>query len=327
MKLMSGLTRLRVSLVAFVLVLVSAGLLVASAAAQPSGLPANSPVFNPQETNVPYLAWRGEQVRLVKCESDFNDFLSAGAPTLQTDGGFFWGNDVSMQIFAYSGPQENSLDGPKAVTNSASIFFDRTTDRPCIRGDFISNKAGITVIKLTISKNGVILAQHDFMIGWMGINSATMTNAGTVSENAGTEPGNSVNVQVTGAIPLNQEFQTDWGLPAQLVMPRDWALWANAMATTDQNLGGVNALPASSYWDIHDSSGPGGDGGNPDIHVDGFCSPATPSTAIDQSTTATGLGRASRGRASRSRGSSAIAAPATVRSTRATPTRCSVTAT
>ena len=290
MKRKSGLTRLRLSLVAFVLVLVSAGLLVASAAAQPSGLPANSPVFNPQETNVPYLAWRGEQVRLVKCESDFNDFLSAGAPTLQTDGGFFWGSDVSMQIFAYSGPQENSFDGPKAVQNSASFFYDRATERPCIRADFISNKAGIVIIKLTVSKKGVLLGQHDFMVGWMAINSARMTNAGSVTENAGS-PGNSVNVQVTGSIPLNSEFQADYGLPATLTMPNDWATWANAMASTDLNLGGTNALPASAYWDIHDSSGPGGDGGNPDIHVAGFCSPDTPSTTIDQVDNCNGPGQ------------------------------------
>ena len=66
MTVKKGLTRLRLSLVTFVLVLISAGVLVASAAAT-GGLPANSPVFNPQETNVPYLAWRGEEVRLVKC--------------------------------------------------------------------------------------------------------------------------------------------------------------------------------------------------------------------------------------------------------------------
>ena len=66
-------------------------------------------------------------------------------------------------------------------------------------------------------------------------------------------PGNSANVQVTGSIPLNQEFQDDWGLPSQLIMPNDWALWAHTMATTDQYLG---SLDPSAYWDIHDSSGP-----------------------------------------------------------------------
>ncbi len=255
-------SRLRLGLTACFVLAVFAGVMVSSAAAQPpsdaSGLPANGDVFNPQETNVPYLAWRGEEVRLVKCDTHFT-VDAVGDATLQTNGSFsisHGGFDVNEAVFAYSGPQENSFDGPKTVQNSASIFFDRESGRICVRSDWISNKAGITVIKLTISFKGVILAQHDFLIGWMAINSADMTNAGSVTEDAGFKPGNSVNVQVTGSIPLNQEFQDDWGLGSQLIMPNDWGTWANAMATTDGNLGGLNALPASAYWDIHDSSGP-----------------------------------------------------------------------
>src|SRR4029453_3983853 len=269
-------SRLRVSLTACLAVAVFAGVMVASAAAQPpsdaSGL-AGSKVFNPQETNVPYLAWRGEEVRLVKCDTHFTSD-AIGAATSELNGGFIFnrgGFDVNMTVFAYSGPQENSFDGPKAVTTSGSIFFDRDSGRICVRGDWISNKAGITGVKLTISFKGIILAQHDFLIGWMAINSADITNPGTVSEDAGFEPGNSVNVQVTGSIPLNQEFQDDWGLPSQLIMPNDWATWAGAMASTDSNLGGTNALDPSAYWDIHDSSGPLGNedpDGSPDVHVD-----------------------------------------------------------
>src|SRR4029077_15379747 len=125
-----------------------------------------------QETNVPYLAWRGEEVRLVKCEGGFTDD-AIGAPTLQTNGSFIFqrgGFDVNMSVFAYSGPQENSFDRPKTVQNNASIFRARD-GRICVRGTWISNKAGITVIKLTISHNGVILAQHDFLINCIEITS------------------------------------------------------------------------------------------------------------------------------------------------------------
>ena len=83
-------------------------------------------------------------------------------------------------------------------------------------------KAAAVAARITDIK-GVILAQHDFLIGWMAINSAAITNPGTVTDNPGQEPGNSANVQVTGSIPLNAEFQADWGLPATLVLPRDWA--------------------------------------------------------------------------------------------------------
>jgi hypothetical protein len=269
--------------------LVAAGILVAAAGAQApsdaSGLAANQAVFNPQESNVPYLAWRGEEVRLVKCTPEIVG-IGEGPATAQTDSGFFFsrnGFDVSMQVFAYSGPQENSFDGPKAVTNSASIFYDRDSGRLCARGVFISNKAGIVIIKLTVAHNGVILGQHDFMVGWMAIGSATMTNAGSVTENPAVLPGNSVNVQVTGTIPLNTEFQEDWGLPATLTMPNDWALWASKMATTDQYL---SNLPSSAYWDIHDSSGPLGNespDGSPDVHVNqNSCPGSTPDAFVDQ---------------------------------------------
>jgi hypothetical protein len=291
-------TRLRLSLAACLLIALSAGMLVGTAGAAPeappadaSGLPANGPVFNPQETTVPYLAWRGEEVRLVKCTHELDNVVK-GDPTLQTNGGFFWGLDVNMQVFSYSGPQENSFDGPKTVTNSASIFYDRATERWCVRGTWVSNKAGIVIIKLSVNYKGVQLAVHDFMIGWMAINSPRITNPGTVTEDPGTLPGNSVNVQVSGSIPLNSEFQADYGLPAQLIMPNDWALWAHsAMAQTDNNL---NGLPASAYWDIHDSSGPLANespNGSPDVHVNTTTCPGSVLSAfVDQVDNCTGSG-------------------------------------
>ena len=194
--------------------------------------------------------------------------------------------EVENRIIA---KQENSFDGPKTVQNTASIFRDG--DRICVRGTWISNKAGIVVIKLTVSYNGVILGQHDFLVGWMAINSANITNPAPVSENPGAQPGNSANVQVTGSIPLNQEFQTDWGLPSQLIMPNDWATWANAMATTDQNL---SSLPASAYWDIHDSSGPLANespNGSPDVHVSlAQCPGSVLDPFVDQVDNCTGNG-------------------------------------
>jgi len=278
-------------------VLVFAGVMVATAAAaetppaDASGLQANSSAFDPQESNVPYLAWRGEEVRLVKCIGGLRD-SAVGPATSTTNNGFIFnrnGWDINMMIYEYSGPQENSLDGPKAVTSSASVFYDRDQGRICARGDFISNKAGIVVIKLNVAYNGVLLGQHDFLVGWMAANSANISNAGTVNELPGTEPGNSVNVQVTGSIPLNQEFQSDWGLPATLVMPNDWALWAHAMATTDDNLSNQSA---SSFWDIHDSSGPQGNespDGSPDVHVNQTTCPNSSASAfVDQVDNCTG---------------------------------------
>lgn len=291
------LSRLRLSLAA-VVVLAFAGVLVAGAGAQTpgGGLPAGAAsgpydigykAFDPTETNVPYLAWRGEEVRLVKC----SNLIPAPSSVLpnQTLAGFLYGNRASIFIEDWSGTQvNNSFEGPKPVPDTFVIFHNNDDSSPhygqnCLRADFISNKPGMAIIKMSASDaSGTQWVVHSFLVGWMSVNSANITNPGPVTEDAGFLPGNSANVQVTGAIPLNQEFQDDWGLDSQLVLPRDWAPWAEAMATTDQNLSYSGNDP-SQYWDIHDSSGPGGDGGNPDVHVAGYCNPNLhPSTTIDQ---------------------------------------------
>jgi len=301
-----------------------------AAAEQPpadaSGLVANEPAFNPQESNVPYLAWNGENVRLVKCTHDVRVADGIGGPTSVTNNSVLFsrnGVDANYAIYAYSGPQENSFDGPKAVTTGAAIFRDDDSGRFCVRASFISNKPGIVIIKFTLAWHGILLAQHDFMVGWMDIGSAAITNAGSVTENPGDEPGNSVNAQVTGTIPVNTQFQGYYGLPSQLVMPDNWADWANAMATTDDNLSG---LPASAYWDIHDSSGPQGNespDGSPDVHVDPLdCAPGTvASKFVDQVDNCAGTDEAAMAPRARSRGSSVTSSTSPGRSIRATRIR------
>ena len=164
------LSRLRLSLIACLAVAAFAGVLVGSASAaapsDASGL-AGASEFNPQETNVPYLAWRGENVRLVKCVGGTDERCNRRSDAADQRRFIFQrdGFDINMSVYEYSGPQENSFDGPKAVQNEASVFEDG--NRICVRGTWISNKAGIVVIKLTVSYNGVILGQHDFLIGWM----------------------------------------------------------------------------------------------------------------------------------------------------------------
>jgi len=297
-------TRLRLSLAAC-LVLVAAGVFItAASAAGEGGGQAAGPVsypgldgytgdaFNPQETNVPYLAWRGEEVRLVKCSDD----IPAPSSVLpnQTLLGFLYGNRASIFIEDWSGTQvNNSFEGPKPVADTFVIFRDNNESSPhfgenCLRADFISNKPGLAVIKMSASDDrGVQQVVHSFLVGWMAVDSANITNPAPVTELPGAEPGNSVNVQVTGQIPMNSEFQSDWGLPDPLVLPNDWAEWANAMATTDNELT-KNGLAPAAFWDIHDSSGPdfaseAGDGGNPDVHVSQTSCPlSTPSDTIDQ---------------------------------------------
>src|SRR5579884_113357 len=322
MKIGRGSTRLKLGLVLGVALLAFAAVFVGSARAaetppaDASGLPADQGVaFDPLATNVPYLAWRGEEVRLVKCvpydPSSYPGDENLGVVGSGVNAGFTGndgGLDVNMTAYAFSGPEDDILAIPHPVTGTGNIFYDHTNHRLCVRGTWISDKPGILIVKLTVDYNGVIFLQHDFMVGWMAINTVTMTNAGTVNENPGTEPGNSANVVVTGSIPLNSEFQSDWGLPATLVMPRDWALWAKSgMASanmpyqycaeyfysycTDWENNPYYGVPASAFWDIHDSSAPAALGvtDSPDVHVDqNTCPDSTSSAFIDQVDNCTG---------------------------------------
>jgi hypothetical protein len=303
MKVGKGSTRLKLGLVFGVALLAFAALFVSGASAQNdvtgasagdlSGLPANMGPFDPQETNVPYLAWRGENVKLVDCIPHDLPIDTSGATTLVGPNEFVNnGVDVTLSLYDYTTVGPDGLIPPAPMQNSVKIFYDYPTHRICASEDWNSAKAGIAIFKLSLSYGNTLLGQHDFMVGWMNIASATITNAGSVTEDPGTEPGNSVNVLVTGSIP-DAEFAQDFGLPNPLVMPDDWAAWANAMATVGGNLTDSSnpyfGVPASAFWDIHDSSGPLGVDDSADVHVNthsvnnGGCGRnATPDPLIDQ---------------------------------------------
>ena len=314
MKFGRGSTRLRFGLVTGVALLAFAGLFAAGASAQTptppsdwSGLPANQGPWDPFDTNVPYLAWRGENVRLVKCIPD--DPVSTPGEPIDTATGFTYnpshnpgsGLDITMTLFDYSTQTPTGqLLAPQPVQQSASVFYDYNNDRICARQTWISAKPGIAEIKLSVSYDGILLGQHDFLVGWMSINTPHITNAGSPpGEFPGTVPGNSVNVLVTGSMPTG-EFASDYGLPGTLTMPNDWATWADAMASVEVGLGKYygypsNPLwstPASAFWDIHDSSGPlASVTDSPDVHVNQLACPnSTPDPFVDQVDNCTGAG-------------------------------------
>jgi hypothetical protein len=297
--------RFRLGLAALLLV-VAFGVFAAAASAQGenSGLPAgplsptaegvnaygpNYKAFLPQETNIASLAWRGEELRFVKCSDTIpanGRFETSGVP------GSFAPNTINFFVEDFSGDPHFQ---PHAVVGTFS-YTQSHNGVQCVRGSFLSNKAGLAHIKLIVTDdNGFKVLEHQFLAGWMAIGPSSLSPTGTVTEPAGTEPGNEVQILVSGTIPLDAEWQADWGLPAQLTMPTDWPLLASKIASISrfQRLANPGIAPWR-YWDIHDSSGPptrGGDGGLPDIHVPGFCPPPNnTSTTIDQVDNCTGGG-------------------------------------
>ncbi len=303
-------SRLRLSLAVCVL-LVAAGILTAGAGAintPNTGMPPGAaypatdydpdadpsttnvfeyPAFPANMTNVPYLAWRGEQIRFVKCDDHIPE--SGVVIPNWTPDGFSSGNRANLWIEDFSA--EHGVPWPEAVTGSFYFFHSnryKDEDVNCIGGAFSSNKAGIAQIKLEVfNDKGEKVLAHTYLAAWLGINTATVTNAGSVTEPAGADPGNAAIVEVTGSIPVNLEFQTDWGLPSSLQLPRDWSLWAHAMATIGGDLAdwhnrGAGWIEAWRYWDIHDSSAPASLGvtDTPDQHVDILENVAPPANQI-----------------------------------------------
>lgn len=217
---------------------------------------------DPTETNIPYLLWRGEEVRLVKCH-----------PALATAA------SASVVLEDWSG-EEHALAVPQFESGGFTTATgpDHAGQR-CVTVDFTSQKAGIAVIKViayaggtgTVSNTSITgatatpILKHQWLVGWMNLNTPVLsasnagsTGPGPITTNpadlidyaGGAAPGtqrNNFRVDVTGNIPLRANFR-ELGLGDTLTMPNDWPRLAEKMAAyfSPDN-------PAVPFmWDIHD---------------------------------------------------------------------------
>ncbi len=222
---------------------------------------------DPTESNIPYLAWRGEQVRLVKCH-----------PSISPTGA---GQRADLILVDWSG-EEHALATPHFESSTGGFLLATGPDRAgqgCVAGSFSSQKAGLAQIKLVVSTVpattagatqvfggsfsgpvGTPLLKHDFLVGWMNLNppvlsasNAGATGPGPITTNpadlidiAGGAP-NNFRVDVTGNIPLRANFR-ELGLGDTLTMPTDWPRLAQVFGTY---FNPDNPNPGF-LWDIHD---------------------------------------------------------------------------
>jgi hypothetical protein len=263
--------------------------------------------FDPMETSVPYLAWRGEEVRLVKCRS-----LGQTESNLAETSG-------EWDVIDWSGDPHVWPKFFDDVDRKTSSFRGKGDQegRECWAIDITSHKPGIAVVKLKVDAptpnvpgEGTPDLVHQFNVIWMSLDQAILRNlsggeggpSGPITENPGQS--NRLGVVVKGRVPLNQQFRTELGAqrPAlnadAIVFPDAWPeLAQTSLASISQELRLANngvpdddpvnpegpeprhsAFPASDFWDIHDSTGPynttvygviAGAGGNPAAGVGG----------------------------------------------------------
>src|SRR5882724_8741949 len=97
--------------------------IAAGVAVSPASATVPTKGFNTQEANVPYLAWRGEHVRLGYCDAE------SSIPA--TD-------NVSWALEDWSGdPANGSVPVPQ------EMFGTRHNFNGCVYTDFVSQKAGV----------------------------------------------------------------------------------------------------------------------------------------------------------------------------------------
>jgi hypothetical protein len=186
--------------------------------------------WDPMETSVPYLAWRGEEVRLVKCISE--DRAEAPPDPIQEG---FGGIDGEFQILDWSGDAHvwpKFFDDVDQKTESFEGRGDQD-NRDCWAIDITSHKAGIAIVKLKVEDSdeedlrgdGDPGFVHQFTVIWMNLDRAILRNleggegpaGGPISEPLGRDVSNRLGVLVKGSVPLNEEFRSEIGLdPAQL---------------------------------------------------------------------------------------------------------------
>ena len=239
------------------LVLASLGALAALAMSSTAaaGVENGPALADPQTTNVPYVAWVGEKVRLVKCVStathgtnglgDFNLVDWSGFATIQPS--FFPSNAQSRPAFPGQGEQEG---------------------RTCYDIVVASEKPGLAKIKLETRESNDNFT-HDFLVIWMTMNTPALDELGSgeipglvVGDPAGDGIFNPIDcspapgwqgcfqdgyfqVDVTGSFPLGNNYSGD--VPGDVAtLPRDWATLAALYGTSAADAEDI------SGWDIHD---------------------------------------------------------------------------
>jgi hypothetical protein len=161
----------------------------------------HDPSLDPNNTNVPYLAWRGENLRLEKCwnSDDISSLIHQNNPSLDpawilTDPELstLFGSIVqtNVQLEDWSG-EDTGVNTPKEVINGARTFlwYDLKQQRPvvCFQDTWASQKAGLGQFKLTVSVGltnllgsglsigaQTLVMQHQWLAGWMSLNAPVL---------------------------------------------------------------------------------------------------------------------------------------------------------
>jgi len=218
---------------------------VAAAPAVASASPPSGP-SDPLDTNVPHLAWRGEQIKLAACvgraRSDQLAAQSVPVAALHVD-------DFLVEDWSGADPDRAK---PQIESSTQRAYRD-DQGRYCIAADVVSPDAGIAPVKLVVSHDGDPVLKHQFLAIWMSQNDPVLSQlpsggdpTGSGRFVAGGADGR-VRVAVSGNVPLLGSFAA-LGLGSSISLPSGYPALASKLARSDDPLTDRNPL----LWDTHD---------------------------------------------------------------------------
>ena len=241
----------------------------AAAIGVPAAAAEITPSFQPLTANIPQLAWRGEELRLVKCATVGTEGTDV-VKLLSTGDGHF---DVDWLVEDWSG---YPFERPQLEPSTVKFFVGNNEydGAPCVKATFVSLKAGLAQINLVITdlNTGNPVLKHQFLAGWLTLTTPRIRELGATTVPggggvlgdpsgggvlfAGGLPGR-VQVLVKGSLPLGNNF-AELGLPGEITLPDEadgvtsyWDDLARLLATTSDPRPFYRDAPWR-MWDIHD---------------------------------------------------------------------------
>ena len=167
--------------------------LTASAVAAPN--PENP--YGAQSTNVPYVAWVGEHVRLVACSAEFTEEIDllAKQKNVAPESLLGYFDNVNFAVEDWSGYQFQppTPDGDagseigQPFDPGPAAFFESSEGRDCVATNYKSLNPGLTRIRAVVKndEDGEVVFSHQFLVIWLTANKPTLSEAGETAK--GTE--------------------------------------------------------------------------------------------------------------------------------------------
>ena len=258
--------RLRISIALAAAVAAIAVLVIGVGSAAASVSPSSGPP-DPQTTNIPYVAWIGETIKVSKCFGFADNVSESSAQSA------LGGSDLlpagTVNVTDWSGVDEVNA-GPKVISQP---WAQLTTAGICFSFDITSDKPGLADVLLSLNNNFLTLIlgadsldQHAYKLIWLQDQAPTIDE--TAGDNLGDPTGNGVfnpipqsdgsnafepgliHVLVKGTFPLGNDF-AGYNHPV-VTLPDDWAWLANTFAMDSSPTGSSHGGAAAMRWDIHD---------------------------------------------------------------------------